>query len=292
MESTGDGYLIRNALTMETEQIPSSDLLDILFDGRNKDYGAYDLRKNYNRRLLKAIASTGVVCLLLAVGYLLAGRPGKSRLVNPWIVDTFITVMAPPPKELAVIPPKPMRVSPPIATIQNLIPQIVKEAEIKPEDTPPPTQEQLENAGSIGATTTSGQPGEGPASTSTGNGQVKTSAAPPAAEKEPEDFGPVEIESAYKGGTAAWQRFLVKNFRVPEQATAVDQPTTATVMVRFIVDTAGNVSNVEALSGPDLLRQEAVRIIKKSGQWMSAIQNGRKVRSYKQQPITVVLQPE
>lgn len=292
MESTGDGYLIRNALTMETEQIPSSDLLDILFDGRNKDYGAYDLRKNYNRRLLKAIASTGAVCLLLAAGYLLAGKPGKTKLVTPWIVDTFITVMAPPPKEPTVIPPKPMRVSPPVATIQDLIPRIVKNDDVKPDDPPPPTQEQLENASAIGATTTSGQPGEGPSSPSTGNGQVKNSTAPPATEKEPEDFGPVEIESTYKGGIAAWQRFLVRNFRVPEAATAVDQPITATVMVRFIVDTAGNVSNVEALSGPDLLRQEAVRVIKKSGQWMPAIQNGRKVRSCKQQPITVVLQPE
>jgi protein TonB len=292
MESIRGGYLIRNALTMETEKIPSSDLLDILFDGRNKDYGAYDLRKNYNRRLLKAIASTGAVCVLLAVGYLLAGRPGKTKLVNPWIVDTFITVIAPPPKDPTVIPPKPMRVSPPVATIPNVIPQILKEVEIKPEDPPPPTQEQLENAGAIGVSTTPGQPGEGPSSPSTVNGQGKISAAPPAAEKEPEDFGPVEIESTYKGGTAAWQRFLVRNFRVPEAATAVDQPTTATVMVRFIVDTAGNVSNVEALNGPDLLRQEAVRVIRKSGQWMPAIQNGRKVRSYKQQPITVVLQPE
>jgi protein TonB len=241
---------------------------------------------------LKAIASTGAVCLLLTVGYVLAGNPGKTKLVNPWIVDTFITVMTPPPKEPTVIPPKPMRASPPVATIQNFIPLIIKEEKAKPEDPPPPTQEQLENAGAMGTTTTPGQPGEGASSPSTGNGQVKNSTAPLAAEKEPEDFGPVEIESTYKGGIAAWQRFLVRNFRVPEAATAVDQPTTATVMVRFIVDTAGNVSNAEALSGPDLLRQEAVRVIKKSGQWMPAIQNGRKVRSYKQQPITVVLQPE
>ena len=91
---------------------------------------------------------------------------------------------------------------------------------------------------------------------------------------------------------AAWQRFLQKNFCVPEAAMTADQPVTVTVMVRFIVDTAGNVSDAEALSGPDPLRQEAVRVIRKSGQWVPAIQNGRKVKSYKRQPITVVLQPE
>jgi protein TonB len=276
---------------METEQIPSSDLLDILFDGRNKAYGAYDLRKNYNRRLLKAIAATGAICLLLAVGYLMAGKPVKTRLVSPWIKEDTLTWVQTPLKEPMVIPSKPMHTAPPVAAIQDPIPRIVKDDEVKPEDPPPPTQAQLENAGAIGSTTTPGQPGEGPSSSSTGNKQGKISTAPPAGEKEPEDFGPVEIESTYRGGITAWQRFLVRNFRVPE-AAAIDQPTTATVTVRFIVDTAGNVSNVEALSGPDLLRQEAVRVIRKSGQWMPAIQNGRKVRSYKQQPITVVLQPE
>jgi protein TonB len=60
-----------------------------------------------------------------------------------------------------------------------------------------------------------------------------------------------------------------------------------TVVVQFIVDKEGNVSDVEALSGPAPLQKEAIRVIRLSGKWEPAIQNGRPVRSYKKQPITV-----
>jgi periplasmic protein TonB len=100
--------------------------------------------------------------------------------------------------------------------------------------------------------------------------------------KEEEDwnkvFTKVEIESGYPGGLPAWQRFLNRNLRPSEEAQG-------TVVVQFIVDKEGNVTNVEAVSGPDELRSEAVRVIKKSGKWTPAIQNGNPVRSYKKQPI-------
>lgn len=49
----------------------------------------------------------------------------------------------------------------------------------------------------------------------------------------------------------------------------------------------GEVSDIEAISGPTEggLREEAVRVIKKSGKWVPAISHGRKVKSYKRQPI-------
>jgi protein TonB len=65
----------------------------------------------------------------------------------------------------------------------------------------------------------------------------------------------------------------------------VDQGIEGFVTVQFVVDKEGNVSNVEAVSGPQELRGEAVRVIKRSGKWTPAIQNGHKVKSYKKQPI-------
>jgi len=66
---------------METNKILDADILDIIFEGRNKQYGAYDLRKTYNKRLVVAIISMLVVCLLLVIGTLLANNkgPAKSR---------------------------------------------------------------------------------------------------------------------------------------------------------------------------------------------------------------------
>ncbi|HEV2483036.1 MAG TPA: TonB family protein [Puia sp.] len=59
------------------------------------------------------------------------------------------------------------------------------------------------------------------------------------------------------------------------------------MLVQFIVDKEGNVSDVEAVSGPEAggLREEAMRVIRQSGKWIPAIQNGRTVKSYKKQPV-------
>ena len=57
---------------METNKILSADILDIIFEGRNKAYGAYDLRKTYNKRLLIAMMVMGSLVLLLLIGYLIS----------------------------------------------------------------------------------------------------------------------------------------------------------------------------------------------------------------------------
>lgn len=100
----------------------------------------------------------------------------------------------------------------------------------------------------------------------------------------------VEIEAEYPGGAAAWQRFLNKNLRYPEEL--LDNCIQGTAVVQFVVDKDGNVSNVEAVSGPEELGAEAVRVIKKSGKWMPAVQGGRQVRSLKKQPFIIHLEAE
>lgn len=103
-------------------------------------------------------------------------------------------------------------------------------------------------------------------------------------------FTRVEIESEYPGGAAAWHRFLNRNLRYPQEA--IDNEIQGTVVVQFIVDKAGNVSDVEAISGPKELKAESILMIRKSGQWTPAVQNGRQVRSYKKQPIVFRLESE
>ena len=64
---------------MEVNKILSADVLDIVFDGRNKDYGAYDLRKTYNKRLGKALIGTAAVVGLLFAGYALSNLKGPEK---------------------------------------------------------------------------------------------------------------------------------------------------------------------------------------------------------------------
>ena len=268
---------------MESNKIMQADILDILFEGRNKEYGAYDLRKTYNGRLLKAVAVTGTVILLLFVGGMVSGRGTKKVAVAPPVTDVTLEAAKqdpPPPTP----PPPPKIEQPRVEMIKVTPPLIVPDDKVKPEEHPPTVEEQ-DNA-KIGTVNTPGTADDGivapPAST--GN----TGVVEPPKKNDDDDviFRKVEIESTYPSGPEGWLRFLNKNLRYPEDAQA--QEISGVVMVQFIVDEKGNVSNVQAVSGPEQggLREEAVRVIKKSGNWTAAIQNGRQVKSYKRQPIT------
>lgn len=101
-------------------------------------------------------------------------------------------------------------------------------------------------------------------------------------------FVKVEIESSFPGGTPGWATFLNENLHYPK--AAVKKNIEGTVVVQFIVDREGNVTDIQSISGPDELRAEAERVMKKSPKWIPAQQFGRKVKSYKKQPITFRLQ--
>ncbi|HWB92936.1 MAG TPA: TonB family protein [Puia sp.] len=269
---------------METNKILDADVLDLLFDGRNKEYGAYELRKSYNRRLVRAmLGMTGVVVSVFCFGFV-SGR-GGARAPS---IDTTDVVLAaapdhtPPP----VVPPKPVVPSQPkAATIRFVTTRIVPDPQV-PKDVIPPENDKLEDA-KIGTVNSDGVKDAGvdvAPPLNSGNGNVV--AAPQKDDDDGRPFTKVEIESKYPGGPAAWLRFLNKNLNFPEEA--IEQGLNGTVVVRFIVDKDGTVSDVEAISGPETggIREEVVRVIKKSGKWTPAVQNGRYVKSYKQQPVT------
>lgn len=271
---------------MESNKILSADLLDILFEGKNKEYGAYELRKTYNGRMVRALTVTGGVIVLLFTASFVSGRGPKKA---PIFVDTTTVVLQDVhrPDPPVVLPPKPRIETPPVATIRVTPPRIVPDDQVKKEDMPPEnnklddvkiadhTQDGLKDDGLTGP----------PAPIGDGNKGIVE-------KPKGDDDGlvlHVEIESTYPGGIPAWQRYMYKNFVYP--ADAQNNGVEGQVMVRFIVDRDGSVSDVEAISGPTTggLREEAVRVIKKSGKWVPAVQNGRNVKSYKQQPVTFKL---
>ncbi|MDF2188726.1 TonB family protein [Paraflavitalea sp. CAU 1676] len=108
--------------------------------------------------------------------------------------------------------------------------------------------------------------------------------------KEREKFVPKEIKSEYPGGAPAFLNFLKENLRYPKDA--IDREISGTVVVQFVVDEDGIVSDVEALSGPPELHAEAIRVVRKSYRWLPAKQNGRPVKYYSKQPIIFQLKKE
>jgi protein TonB len=96
-------------------------------------------------------------------------------------------------------------------------------------------------------------------------------------------FTKVEVESDFPGGAPGWLRFLNANLVYPPKA--IKKNVQGTVILEFIVCTDGSVCNVAAVSGPALLRQAAIDAIKQTPNWSPAFQNGKKVKSWKKQPI-------
>lgn len=283
---------------MEKNKILSADLLDILFDGRNKSYGAYELRKSYSKRLILSLAVMLAIMLLLWGGYLLANN-NKQLTINEGIkiADSVVVQIlerpAPPLPPLPPPPPPPkMPAQPQVHTLAFTSPPRIVNTDV-PDSEKPPTTDEMDHA-RIGTINTPGIDGGEdlmpPAAFGTGNGVI----ASPAKEAGNPDstFLAVEIDAKYPGGIPAWTRFLVKNLASSYPQEAIDQAIQGKVVIQFIVDREGNVSDIEAVSGPKELWDAAIRVIKKSGKWIPAEQNGRKVKAYRRQPIVFQLEEQ
>lgn len=278
---------------MDINKILSADLLDIVFEGRNKEYGAYELRKTYTKRMVTAMLATLSLLVLLFIGMVVANKISDTDTKQMVVEDVQLEEIKqeekreePPP------PPPPPKPDPPKVEMAKFTPpKIVKDEEVKEEEKPPEV-EKLEDT-KIGIINQEGIKDQGivaPPVSDAGKGVIE---APKKVEEDyDKTFTKVEIESSYPGGPSAWMRYLNKTFRYPQEAQ--ESEIQGTIVVQFIVDKEGVVSDVEAVSGPTNggLRDEAVRVIKKSGKWEPAVQNGRKVKSYKKQPITFRLEAE
>ena len=276
---------------MEANKILNADLLDIVFEGRNKTYGAYELRKSYASRLKKALAATFIALAVILVGSVLANKVGSSGKEDIDVLDTQMAeikkdepVVIPPPPPPPVKPPPP----PEINQVKFTPPKVVPDEEVKPEE----KIEEIKDDAAISTKTVE-----------TDN-KVQIVQAPvedkgtvvaevPVEDDEGKVFNKVEIEAAYPGGTAAWTKYLRNNL---DANTPVDNGAsegTYTVIVRFIVSKDGSISDVVAETKHGFgMEAEAMKIIKKGPKWTPAQQNGRMVNAYRRQPITFVVQEQ
>ncbi len=275
---------------MEANKILSADILDIVFEGRNKEYGAYELRRSYTKRLFIALASMVGLFLLLLIGYFVASNINTTDDSKAIVVQEVQLEEIKQQKEEEPPPPPPPAPPPPpkVEVAKFTPPVIVKDEEVK-DDERPPEVEKLEET-KIDVFNQEGVKDEGIVAPPMDDGKGVVEAPKRDDTDYDQTFTKVEIESSYPGGPGAWARYLNKTLRYPQEAQ--DQEIQGAVVVQFIVDKAGVVTDVEAISGPQELRDEAVRVIKRSGKWTPAVQNGRQVKSYKKQPIVFRLETQ
>lgn len=103
------------------------------------------------------------------------------------------------------------------------------------------------------------------------------------------EFTMIEVEAEFPGSLGGWRKFLEKNLNYPERA--INNNKQGTVVVQFIVDTEGKILEPRIYKSVEYsLDEEALRIIRKSPRWIPAVQNGKKVKAYRRQPIVFRLQ--
>ena len=276
---------------MDVNKILQSDLLDLVFEDRNKAYGAYDLRRTYKKRLSIALAITAAIALLALGGSILAStlKANKNNKINVQevvledIKQEEEKKVEPPP------PPPPIQEPPKVEMAKFTPPKIVKDEEVKKDEVPPEV-EKLEDV-KIDVINQEGEKLD--VATPVVVDQGKAVIEEKKEEDENKVFEKVEVEASFPGGEREWRKYLERNL---DANTPVDNGApegSYTVIVQFIVDREGNISDMKALTNHQYgMEEEAVKIIRKGPKWVPAVQNGRQVKAYRKQPVTFVVSAE
>jgi protein TonB len=274
---------------MKSEQILTADLLDIIFENRNKAYGAYSIRRAYPSHLKKAM---GIMLLMVVIASLyVMSKPKK-------VLHRSITVVLPPdhelteikkndapkeqvPKERTVAAQPPTKVDRPIEIVPD--DQIIKHPPIDRTDPDyyVPGDNDKPAVGEGGETFVQGKPGE-----------TSITPAPPQtpAPEEPAILEHPDENPEFPGGMEAWTRYLQRMLRVPEDLEAGDRKT---VRVKFVVNADGEVTDaIITLSGGKEFDKEVLRVIGRMPKWKPGKQRGKPVASYFTQPVTFTVPEE
>lgn len=254
--------------------------IDLVFKGRNQEYGAYEIRRLYPRNAFLGIVLS-IVLFTLAVSApliikLISDAIPEEKVV---LVNNTTDLEEPPPvdKSQPATPPPPP--PPPLkSTIKFTPPEIKPDAEVP--DEPPPTQDKLQDI-DAGKTTVEGDPNADVdlSGLEDGSGDVIG---------EEQVFLAVEQQPEFPGGEAALIAYIAKNTKYP--AIARENNIEGRVFISFVVEKDGNISDVKVVRGiGGGCDEEAKRVIKALPKFTPGKQNGRPVRVQFNVPVNFKL---
>lgn len=271
---------------MQTNQILSADLIDIIFDGRNKAYGAYELRVHYSGRIKRAMLFT-LLAAGLGFGSVVMARSFQKNEPRFQVSESLSITEIANEKKQEPLPeqPKPQQPEQPVETIRNTTPEVKPDEEV---DTPPPSQTDMQTA-RIDTDTRAGVPDEGiPGTADPGLGNETA-----VFEEKPVPAGPAEVVDVDARFDGNWKRFLEGNLNAEVPVNNSAPAGRYSVVIRFVVDVDGSVSDIQPLTAHGYgLEEEAVRVIRKSKKWEPAFLNGKHVKAYKKQVVVFEVMEE
>ncbi|MBH8559756.1 energy transducer TonB [Hymenobacter sp. BT442] len=280
---------------MTNAQLATASLDDIVFDGRNRHYGAYELRALYQRHMTRALIIATAMLALLLVFPLLAQLLKEDVVVAPTDADKGkVTLIAPPLAPEKVITPPPITAPPksvlPAAPVQHLATTRFTEMKVAPDDQATedvPDHKLLENS-TISAVTTPGENSTadlGPLTDNSGPKEIGSDVVKESAyfyvEQMPELPG--------GGGQKAIVAAIQKAVKYP--ASALSNQVEGKIYVSFVVNSVGDVSDVKVVKGLGYgLDEETIRAVKTLPRFTPGKQNGRAVSVAYTVPISFKIQ--
>ena len=263
---------------------------EIVFEHRNKAYGAFDLRTAYPKILTKSFLMGTALFIFLAVSPLVYLKIQQMNAKDAVEVDAKLVdiledepIIDQPKEEEPPPPPPPPKEPEQQEVIQNVVPEPKKAPKI--ETPPPPITKQLETTTGLqnqeGVKTPSYTPPPPPPSTgksTTAEVKVNTN----------EVYESVDQSAEYPGGLNGVRKYIADNV----DTSNLEGEGQLTVKLKFIVERDGTVSDVKVTqkSGNSDFDSETIRVVKRLKKWAPAKKNGENVRSYYSIPITMQFQ--
>ncbi len=263
--------------------LTSSEWTDIVFEGRNKEYGAYAMRQSSAKRHIYALLiSTAFVVAAISLPPLIKAvipSSGQFKMDEATVISTIDPMDEIPKPEIPIEQPKPQLQA---QTVKFTPPEITDEKNIK-EDEKLQAQEVLsDNKGVISVATHEGSLDRGAVVIEhAGNNEIVDSEEKP--------FHGAEQMPQFPGGDKELMAYILKNLKYP--AIPAENGIQGRVVIRFVVSKTGDVTDVQILKGLDpACDKEAVRVVKAMPKWIPGRQNGRTVPVYYTLPVTYRLQ--
>ena len=283
--------------------LTSKEWRDIVFADKNQDFGAYQLRKNSDKRHNMAVLFTLIGLAVVFVMILVYAKYSDYRAEQEAIaLQEQREKMAaaellqeeqndepepePEPEEQKFEQPEIEVPEEVLATVQ--VTQIAIVDADKVQNEVMDMEEQKEDNTARGVVNQEGSD-DADKFKAVQEQVIVKEPEPEVKPKEEEIFQAVEQQAEFPGGTAALMKWLQQNIRYPEQAAANDIQ--GRVIVKFVVEKDGSIGTAEILKGVDKdLDREAIRVVKKMPKWQPGKNNGVAVRSYFNLPVTFKLQ--
>lgn len=264
---------------------------EIVFEGRNKEYGAYQLRKNYSKYLTRS-SLIGITIFSGAIFAAWSANQFKGDDENLQAVEIDLSKLKEEKQEekkpdLPPPPPPPEQKPPEVAQIKFLPPEPKADEEVKEED-PPPKVEEVEKAVISNVTKEGVETDEiaaPPPPADEGVGKPAEVEQP----KEEEIFTTVEQNPEFPGGIKELYKYINSNIKYPSAAQRAN--ISGKVFVKFVVEKDGSVGEVQILKGIGFgCDEESGRVIKSLPKFSPGKQNGRNVRVWYTLPVSYVLE--